>query len=318
MNQNTPAGSAIVTGAGSGINLAFATLLLQNGYNVLIADLKLSQSAETLVGRYGTRSSPRAVFVQTDVCDWAQLRSMFIVAEKEFGSVEIVCPGAGVFEPAHSSFWAPPGSKGCIDSPMKNGYVSLDINLIHPIYTTQLAIAYFMKHKNACPTHRKKHIIHVSSIAGEMALLALPLYAIAKRGVIALTQSLAPLEALGIRVTGIAPGIVKTPIWSQDKLALVDESIDKWVEVDRVADVMFDLVSKDQIQVSDTESIVVKGGTVLELSQSLREVLMYNDPGPLSRPGNTVAYLGVADEQILQLVGSEGWETWIDLLTGAR
>ncbi|PYH91852.1 NAD-dependent 15-hydroxyprostaglandin dehydrogenase [Aspergillus ellipticus CBS 707.79] len=312
MAQSTPTGSAIVTGAGSGINLSFAKLLLQNGYNVLIADLKLDQDAETLVKQYKTKRGPRAVFVHTDVRDWAQLRHMFIVAEMEFGSVEIVCPGAGVFEPAQSSFWAPPGSKGCVDSPMRNGYASLDINLIHPIYTTQLAIAHFMKHKNACATHRKKHIIQVASIAGEMALLALPLYAIAKRGLISLAQSLAPLDTLGIRVTGIAPGIVKTPIWSQDKLALVDESTDEWVNADRVAKVMFDLVSKDRIQVSAQESVAVHGGTVLELSQSLREVHLYNDPGPLNRPGNTVSHLESANEQILQLVGSEGWKSWKD------
>ncbi|RAL06664.1 uncharacterized protein BO97DRAFT_447404 [Aspergillus homomorphus CBS 101889] len=62
-----------------------------------------------------------------------------------------------------------------------------------------------------------------------LALLALPMYAIAKRGILALMQSLASLEAAGIRVTAVAPGIVKTPIWSQDKLALVDESVDEWV-----------------------------------------------------------------------------------------
>lgn len=31
--------------------------------------------------------------------DWPQLEKMFEVAEKEFGEIDIVCPGAGVYEP---------------------------------------------------------------------------------------------------------------------------------------------------------------------------------------------------------------------------
>lgn len=114
--------SAIVTGAGSGtyllynrkleslhvaytwsagINLSFARLLLENGCNVLIADLALRPEAQAVVDKYSAESSssPRAVFQKTDVRDWLQLERMFKVAEEEFGEVDIVCPGAGVYEP---------------------------------------------------------------------------------------------------------------------------------------------------------------------------------------------------------------------------
>lgn len=81
-----------------GINLSFATLLVENGCNVLIADLALRPEAKVLVEKHSTGSA-RAIFQQTDVCDWAQLERMFEVAEKEFGEIDIVCPGAGVYEP---------------------------------------------------------------------------------------------------------------------------------------------------------------------------------------------------------------------------
>jgi NAD(P)-dependent dehydrogenase (short-subunit alcohol dehydrogenase family) len=42
------------------------------------------------------------VFLRTDVTVWKQLEQMFLVAEKEFGEVDIVCPGAGVYEPVRS------------------------------------------------------------------------------------------------------------------------------------------------------------------------------------------------------------------------
>lgn len=81
-----------------GINLAFAKLLLENGCNVLIADLSLRPEAQVLVEKHQTGPA-RAVFQKTDVTDWAQLERMFEVAEKEFKEIDIVCPGAGVYEP---------------------------------------------------------------------------------------------------------------------------------------------------------------------------------------------------------------------------
>lgn len=41
----------------------------------------------------------RAIFQKTDVTDWMQLERMFEVAEREFGEIDVVCPGAGVYEP---------------------------------------------------------------------------------------------------------------------------------------------------------------------------------------------------------------------------
>lgn len=93
--------SAIITGAGSGINFSFAALLLSHGCSVLIADLSLRPEAEKLVQEYSTKEQdkPRAVFQKTDVTDWPQLKRMFEVGVQEFGKIDIVCPGAGVYEP---------------------------------------------------------------------------------------------------------------------------------------------------------------------------------------------------------------------------
>lgn len=90
--------TAIVTGAGAGINLCFAKLLLSKGCNVVFADLQLRPEAQEVVDAY-QNGSPRAVFQETNVIDWMQLERMFKVCEQHFGSVDIVCPGAGVFEP---------------------------------------------------------------------------------------------------------------------------------------------------------------------------------------------------------------------------
>ena len=100
MAMNVKNKTAIVTGAGSGINFSFAKLLLSKGCNVVIADLGLRPEAEELVAQYPlTLSGAKAVFQKTDVTDWAQLDKMFEVAIEHFGGADIVCPGAGVYEP---------------------------------------------------------------------------------------------------------------------------------------------------------------------------------------------------------------------------
>lgn len=102
MSQSIQGKTAIVTGAGSGINLAFAQQLLHGGCNVVIADIALRPDAQKLVDAHSAPKSAglgRAVFQQTDVTNWRDLERMFTTAEREFGEVDIVCPGAGVYEP---------------------------------------------------------------------------------------------------------------------------------------------------------------------------------------------------------------------------
>lgn len=60
---------------------------------------------------------------------------------------------------------------------------------------------------------------------------------------------------MNIRVVGVAPGIVKTPIWTADKVPYVDEKVDKWVSPRDVAVVMLKMVQ-------DKEMV---GGTIMEV-----------------------------------------------------
>lgn len=103
MAMNVNRKTAIVTGAGSGINLCFAIKLLEKGCNVIIADLALRPEAEAVVAKYSSTIGAEAVFQKTDVTDWPQLDKMFAVATEHFGGADIVCPGAGVYEPASTS-----------------------------------------------------------------------------------------------------------------------------------------------------------------------------------------------------------------------
>lgn len=86
---------------GTGINLAFARALLSRKCNVLFADLALRPEAKELVEQHksGSNGGGRAFFQETDVREWSQLERMFTVAKEEFGDFDVVCPGAGIYEP---------------------------------------------------------------------------------------------------------------------------------------------------------------------------------------------------------------------------
>ncbi|KAL0782168.1 hypothetical protein CaCOL14_000074 [Colletotrichum acutatum] len=282
--------TAIITGAGSGINFSFAELLLERGCNVVIADLALRPEAEQLVSSKQDKSNarPRAVFVKTDVTSWPALSNMFKVAIEEFGSFDIFCPGAGVYEPHWSNFWHPPGSSESKDSVDGGKYALLDINITHPIRSTQLAISYWLHPKEAtnavlpppikASPENPKRIVHISSVAGQVANINAPLYAASKFAITGFVRSLARLEETdGVRVNAVAPGVVRTPLWTEhpEKLVNLDEAQDGWVTPREVAEAMLRCVEEEDLV----------GGSILEVGKdNTRLVEAFNAPGPDPNP----------------------------------
>lgn len=125
-------------------------------------------------------------------------------------------------------------------------------------------------------------------------------------------RSLAPLDRrFGVRVTAVAPGVIKDPLWTEnpEKLRLVAKE-DAWVTPEFVADAMAALVERDCIEVeagAGTETVDVAGGMILEVAKGRwRVVQQFNDPGP-SEEGNTVGNMSLAEEEIFEGLGSGSW-----------
>ena len=304
-------------GAIIGINLEFARLLLEQGANVLIADLALRPEAEELIKKYQSK----AAYQKTDVTSWCDLNDLFAAAESKFGSIDIVCPGAGIFEPQWSNFWYPPGTEGCRDDLVGGRYKSMDINLTHPIRVTQLAISYFLDASPPSGASNPKSIVHIASVAGQTASPLFPLYHVAKHGVQALVRSLGNLDELhGIRVTAVMPGVVRTPMWTEhpEKLQIVKqegEGADTWLLPQDVAGVMLACVKDDEIDTvlggggPKEDTIPIRGGTCLEvLVGSVRDVPMLNNVGPFAG-GKGGATLSDAAKMIEEIHGvlKPGW-----------
>jgi 3-hydroxybutyrate dehydrogenase len=177
-----------------GINLALTKALRAAGCSVLIADLSLHKTAQTWLSSLKDASGPKIHFHRTDVTDWSQLSSVFDVFEKEFGGApDIVVPGAGVYEPSFNGFWS--------DEDEDSHYKLFDINLLHPIKMTRIAVRRMQR------AGKKGVVCHISSISAQRPSLTVPLYSVSKQGVSQFVRSMAPLEELaGVRVVGVAPG----------------------------------------------------------------------------------------------------------------
>jgi NAD(P)-dependent dehydrogenase (short-subunit alcohol dehydrogenase family) len=204
-----------------GINLAFARLLLSKGCSVLIADLQLRPESQALLDQYLQQTSsssneannkePFAVFHETNVASWPQLTSLWSKALSIFPTVDIVVPGAGLFEPQWSSFWDAPRTATNPDTASRDPadaetghYAVLDVNLTHPIRLSQLAIGHWTQRR------QKGCIVFIGSIAGYTSAISTPIYFASKHGLHGFVRSLGGLrDTLGIRVGCVAPGSVR-------------------------------------------------------------------------------------------------------------
>ncbi|KAI0395560.1 hypothetical protein F5Y17DRAFT_456802 [Xylariaceae sp. FL0594] len=301
---------AIVTGGGSGINYAFSKLLLERGCSVVIGDLTLRPEAEELLSKYSHKPQqqpeesdsiscdPSVVFHRTDVRSWPQLSSLFNTCVSTYGRVDIIVPGAGVFEPPSSAFWHPPKSHTNPDTPSQDAadgepgsYKSLEVNLTHPIRLSQLGISHWTINKVPGT------LVHVSSAAGHSAGLAHPLYIASKSGLHAFVRSLGKLrDTLGIRVSAIAPGVVKTPLWNDSNKQLVENMEEVLTSPEAVAEAMLELCMNPDYG----------DGTILEIMKDNQRVVpLYNADPPPQGKLDVKALLDMGN-QVVERLRTEG------------
>ncbi|KIW28937.1 uncharacterized protein PV07_04789 [Cladophialophora immunda] len=187
----------LVTGGGSGIGFAFASLCHQRGARVIIGDLKLTSVAEKYVA---AQDKSEVVFEHCDVTNWTSLRNLVTTSVTAFGEApDIYAPVAGVLDPSWSNFW---------DDTEDDWYRTVQINLNHPIKLTRLAFEALLS------TNKKGVVCLVSSTAGIRANYFIPLYAATKHGVLGFAKSMAQADLdEGVRVVCVMPGTVKSNLW---------------------------------------------------------------------------------------------------------
>jgi len=200
--------SAIVTGAASGIGLAYAETMAEAGAKVTLTDID-GEGAEREAARLRDEGG-EARADQLDVSDLDRTRAVFEAHAAAYGGLDIAFANAGI-DPG-AGFWNPDGGRnpeGQIDTMDPARWErTIKVNLSGVFYTIREA-ARLMKAGG-----RGGSIIATSSNAGLIVepIVGLP-YMPAKAGVLHLVRHVAlELAEFGIRVNAIAPGPFVTNI----------------------------------------------------------------------------------------------------------
>ena len=199
---------AVVTGASSGLGVAFAQALAEAGADVALGARRVDRLPDT--GRLVEAAGRRYVAVQTDVSVPEQCTALVAAAVEELGGVDILINNAGVASAYPATRETPEQFRGVID-----------VNLMG---------SYWMAQAFGRVARPGGSIVNISSVIGlHPGNLPQAAYAASKAAVIGLTRDLATqwTGRKGIRVNCLAPGYFPTEMTGEmdpkerDLIALV-------------------------------------------------------------------------------------------------
>jgi NAD(P)-dependent dehydrogenase (short-subunit alcohol dehydrogenase family) len=183
--------AALVTGGSSGIGLAIARMLRDEGFGLTLASRR-TEKVEAAAAELGAEA------VAADVSDADDCARLVAAHRERFGRLDVLVNSAGV------------GIAGMVaDLPAKHLDLQLGVNLRGLFLVTQAAIPMLRESRG--------WIVNLASIAGTLPTPGLATYGATKAAVISLTRSLnEELDADGVRAIAICPGFVDTPMaeWS--------------------------------------------------------------------------------------------------------
>lgn len=182
---------AVVTGASKGIGASIAEHLAAAGASVVVNYASSKTGADAVVDRI-TAQGGKAIAVQGDVSNAADVVKLFSETKKAYGKLDILVNNAGVFEFLPLAEITP-----------EHFHRQFNLNVLGLLLTTQEAVKLIGPDGGS--------IVNVSSIVGPMPLPMAAVYSATKAAVDAISVSLASeLGAKKIRVNSINPGMVET------------------------------------------------------------------------------------------------------------
>jgi NAD(P)-dependent dehydrogenase (short-subunit alcohol dehydrogenase family) len=186
---------ALVTGGASGIGAACAATLAREGAKVIVTDLD-DPRGQALVDKIGGE----AVYLHQDVSLEESWPGVIDAAERRFGRLDVMVANAGI------------------------GIMCKAVEMSLADWRRQTAVnldGVFLSVKYAVPAMRRAgggSIIITSSVAGLRGSAGLAGYCATKGGVRLFAKAVAmecAMEADGIRVNTVHPGVIDTPIWTK-------------------------------------------------------------------------------------------------------
>ncbi|MDQ2862142.1 MAG: SDR family oxidoreductase [Bacteroidota bacterium] len=197
--------SALVTGANSGIGLAVAVALGNDGANVVVNYVTHPETADDVVKQIENNGG-NAIAIKADVSNEAEVQSMFQQMYEKYGTIDILVNNAGIQK----------------DSPIENMSLAdwqlvLNVNLTGQFLCAREAVREFLKRgvvKERSAAAGK--IICMSSVHQVIPWAGHVNYATSKGGIHMMMQSMSQeLAPKKIRINSIGPGAIQTPINKQ-------------------------------------------------------------------------------------------------------
>ncbi|HBE7791292.1 TPA: SDR family oxidoreductase [Staphylococcus aureus] len=182
---------AVVTGVGSGIGEAIATLLHEEGVKVILA----GRNKDKLQNVANQLAQDSVKVVPTDVTKKEEVDELIKIAQQTFGGLDIVINSAGQML-----------SSKITDYQVDEWDSMIDVNIKGTLYTTQAALPTMLEQSSG-------HLINIASISGFEVTKSSTIYSATKAAVHTITQGLEKeLAKTGVKVTSISPGMVDTAI----------------------------------------------------------------------------------------------------------
>ncbi len=191
--------TAFVTGAASGIGFALSRTFAEAGMKVMLADIETTALTTAVENLHDF--GPNVCGVACDVTDPASVERAAKAAYEAFGSVHVVCNNAGVG-----------GGSGIDAISLDTWRWVIDVNLMGVLHGIRTFLPHIRAHGEG------GHIVNTASMAGMNSGLGFSAYSASKFAVVNMSEGLAKqLAPLGIGVTVLCPGFVRTRIWGSGR-----------------------------------------------------------------------------------------------------
>ncbi len=197
----------LITGASSGIGKTTAKHFQAKGWNVVATMRKPDQEQEL-------SQLENVLVARLDVQDSDSISQAVNEGIERFGRIDVLLNNAGY------------GSYGLLEAtPVEKMRRQFDVNVIGLLETTQAVIPHFRENKAGV-------IINIASMGGKVTFPLGALYHGSKFAVEGLSEALSfEMEAIGVRVKIVEPGMIKTDFGGRSFDFNNDESLTEYQEL---------------------------------------------------------------------------------------